>query len=88
MTEDLLEFYGIECVHCKEMDPLIKKLEQEEGIKITRIEVWHNAENAQLLSRLDKIGCGGVPFCFNKKTGKALCGSTDWETFKKWAMGK
>jgi len=88
MSDDLLEFYGTECVHCREMDPLIKRLEQEENLKIIRLEVWHNAQNAELLTKLDKIGCGGVPFFHNKKTGASLCGSVDWERFKKWATGK
>ena len=88
MSDDLLEFYGTECVHCREMDPLIKRLEQEENLKIIRLEVWHNAQNAELLTKLDKIGCGGVPFFYNKKTGASLCGSVDWERFKKWATGK
>ena len=85
---DLIEFYGTECEHCKEMEPLIKKLEEEEGIKITRLEVWHNSKNAELLTKLDKIGCGGVPFFYNQKTGNAICGSTNYESFKKWALGK
>ena len=33
----------------------------------------------------DKGYCGGVPFFFNKKTGKWLCGEVDYERLKKWA---
>ncbi len=87
MTGDLIEFYGTECVHCIEMEPLIKKLEKEEGVKITKLEVWHNEENARKHKEYDKGYCGGVPFFFNKKTGKWICGSTDYESFKKWALG-
>jgi thiol-disulfide isomerase/thioredoxin len=36
---DLLEFYGTECPHCIEMEPLIKQLQDEEGIEINRFEV-------------------------------------------------
>jgi hypothetical protein len=57
--EDLLEFYGTECVHCKEMEPLIERLEAEEKIAITRLEVWHNEKNAALLRQLDPGHCGG-----------------------------
>ena len=86
--EDLLFFTGRECVHCREMKPLVERLEKEKGIKLVELEVWHDAKNADLLTKLDKINCGGVPFFYNKKSGKALCGSTDYETFKKWALGK
>ena len=86
--DELLMFTGTECHFCKEMDPLVDRLEKEEGIKITKLEVWHNAKNAELLSQTDTIGCGGVPFFFNKKTGKGLCGAVDYNTFKKWALGK
>ena len=88
MGERLLDFYGTECPHCIEMDPLIERLEKEEGIKITRLEVWHNSKNDELRRKMDKIDCGGVPFFFNEKTGKALCGSNSYEKLKKWELGK
>ncbi len=87
-SEHLLEFYGTECSHCHNMDPLIKRLEKELGIKVKKLEVWHNEENAMIMQELDKGFCGGVPFYFNKKTGKWICGETDYETLKNWAMGK
>ena len=56
MGERLIEFYGTECVHCKDMEPLIEKLDKDHGIKITRLEVWHDSENAKLLKfYLDKL---------------------------------
>lgn len=85
---DLIEFYGTECVHCREMEPLIMRLQKEEGLKIERLEVWHNAKNAETMQKFDKDFCGGVPFFFNKKTGKWICGSTSYEKFKAWALGK
>jgi thiol-disulfide isomerase/thioredoxin len=85
---DLLEFYGTECPHCIEMEPLIKKLEKETGIKVERFEVWHNSKNANMMKEFDKGFCGGVPFFFNKKTKKWVCGSTSYENLKKWAQGK
>ncbi|MBI2085403.1 MAG: hypothetical protein HYT71_02735 [Candidatus Aenigmarchaeota archaeon] len=87
MSEELLEFYGAECAPCIEMKPLIERLEKEEKIKITRMEVWHSRENAEVMSKCDKGYCGGVPFFFNKKTGKWICGSTGYENLKKWALG-
>lgn len=86
--DELLEFYGTECVHCRGMAPLVERLEREEGVKIKKLEVWHNQENAKLLSKYDQGKCGGVPFFYNKKTGKSICGVADYETLKAWAMGK
>lgn len=87
-ASNLIEFYGIECVHCRVMNPLIEKLEKEEGVKLKRIEVWHNDANAKLLQQIDRGFCGGVPFFFNIKTGKWICGSTSYDKLKEWALGK
>ena len=88
MADDLIEFYGIECQHCIRMQPLIERLEEETGLKIKRIEVWHNEANAKMMEQFDKGFCGGVPFFFNKKTVKWICGSTSYENLKNWALGK
>ncbi|TAL47957.1 hypothetical protein EPN87_01765 [archaeon] len=85
---DLIEFYGTECIHCHEMDPLLERLEEEIGLKVEKIEVWHNEKNAKMLEEYDKGHCGGVPFFINKKTGKWICGSASYEELKKWATGK
>ena len=80
-------FYGTECTHCHEMIPLVEKLEKEKSIKITRLETWHDSKNAKLLKTYDNGKCGGVPFFYNEKTKKFICGSVDYEEFKKWAKG-
>jgi hypothetical protein len=68
------------------MEPLVERLEAEEGVNIKNIEVWHSEANAKLMSEYDKGYCGGVPFFFNKKTGKWICGDADYERLKKWAL--
>ncbi len=84
----LLEFYGEECPHCIVMHELVERLEKEEGIKVEAIEVWHNKENEKKLLELDKDMCGGVPFFYNTKTKKFICGQTSYVTLKKWAKGE
>lgn len=64
----------------------MERLEDEEGVKVARLEVWHNEANAQRMREYDKGQCGGVPFFFNTRTGKWICGSTDYERLKKWAL--
>ena len=84
----LIMFTGTECTHCHEMEPLVKELEAKEKITVERIEVWHNAENAKWLEKVDAGRCGGVPFFYNEKTGKFLCGSASPEKLSEWALGK
>jgi thiol-disulfide isomerase/thioredoxin len=84
---DLLMFYGTECTHCHEMDPLVKQLEDEEKVKVERLETWHDDKNMAILKELDDGKCGGVPFFLNKKNKKWICGSTSYEKLKEWALG-
>lgn len=82
----LLFFYGLECEHCIETEKNVDKLISE-GIKIEKMEVWHNMENDKILEELDNE-CGGVPFFINQKTGKTICGEASYKEIKKWAEGK
>ena len=68
------------------MAPLVERLESEEGINIGKLEVWHHEANAKIMREYDKGYCSGVPFFFNKKTGKWICGETDYERLKQWAL--
>ena len=88
VAEYLLDFYGSECPHCIEMDPLIDRLEKEEGVKVKKVEVWHNDKNAQLWKKTDNGKCGGVPFFHNEKSGKRICGAVPYPKLKAWALGK
>jgi thiol-disulfide isomerase/thioredoxin len=81
----LLEFYGEECPHCKDMHKLVVKLEKEEGIKVEALEVWHNEENEKRLLEIDKDLCGGVPFFYNEKNKKFICGEATLKELKEWA---
>ncbi len=84
----LLMFTGSECEHCHEMDPLVKKLEKELKIKVTKLEVWHDMKNAKFLQETDKGVCGGVPFFYNEKSKKHICGAVSYAVLKAWALGK
>ena len=84
----LIQFFGTECSHCHAMDPLVARLQDEQGVTIRKLEVWHNEENAKLMREYDKGYCGGVPFFFNTKMGTWLCGSVSYERLRDWAQGK
>lgn len=83
----LIMFYGTECSHCHQMTPLVDKLEAETGLKVERLETWHNAANASLQDTYDQNHCGGVPFFINTKTKEWICGSTDYDELSRWARG-
>lgn len=81
----LIMFTGTECTHCHEMEPLVEKLEKELSVKVERLEVWHNAENAKLLKQYDQDFCGGIPFFYNMKNDRWICGSVEYDELKSWA---
>jgi len=84
----LLEFYGTECSHCRNMHPLVARLQKELKVKVQKFEVWHNDKNAALMESIEKGRCGGVPFFYNSKTHDMICGEVDYESLKKWAKKK
>lgn len=83
----LLEFYGQECPHCVQMAELVERLEKEEKVTVEKYEVWHNEAHAKRLQEVDGGNCGGVPFFYNTKTKKFLCGEAEYATLKTWATG-
>ena len=87
-SSNLFDFYGTECPHCIEMFPTIEEVEKETGRKIQKVEVWHNSENQKKFMAADKGRCGGVPFFWNSKTDKFICGATTKDKLKAWAMDK
>ena len=81
----LIMFTGTECDHCHEMNPVVEKLEKEEGIKIEKLEIWHNEENMKKFVELEDGKCGGIPFFYNDENKKWICGNCDYEKLKAWA---
>lgn len=79
-------FTGTECDHCHEMEPMVAELEKELGLSVQRLEVWHNAENAKYLEEIDQGKCGGIPFFYNTKSQKWICGGAEKEEFKTWML--
>ncbi|CAK0875839.1 unnamed protein product, partial [Prorocentrum cordatum] len=62
--------------------------EGELGVKIVWLEAWENPLNERLRAAIDnKNQCGGVPYLFNRKTGKVLCGVQSYDKLRLWAQG-
>ena len=85
---ELIVFFGTECTHCHEIEPIIERVEEELGIEFTKLEVWHNEKNRKKLEELDNNRCGGVPFLINTRTGKFICGGASYEKIKNLAEGR
>lgn len=66
------------------MLPIVDKL-IEEGIKIEKLETWHDKDNAKKYESFDKGLCGGVPFFYNEKSKKFLCGEATEKEVRDWA---
>ena len=49
-------------------------------------QVWYNSKNLELLQRLDRGRCGGVPFFYNKRSRRYICGATTYANLTNWAM--
>ena len=49
MPQGIVLFYGEGCSHCKNVEDFLSQNKIEDKVKITRLEVWSNQSNAQLL---------------------------------------
>jgi glutaredoxin len=78
-------FYGKECPHCEKMLRVVKELEKSLAISVNKFEIWHDKENMKMMEALDNGSCGGVPFFFNEKTHKTICGEATLNELKQWA---
>jgi thiol-disulfide isomerase/thioredoxin len=91
MNEQIM-FWARECPHCKKMMPLVDKLEKEEGIKLKKLEIWHDEKNADLMRSYKSIiapKCGGqlrTPTFMNTETNNIICGEVEYEKLKEWAL--
>eukprot|EP00439_Symbiodinium_sp_Y106_P085342 s735_g28.t1 len=85
----LIGFYAEQSMEAKRMRFLGDLLEKElPGTKIVWLEAWDNPLNERLRATIDlRNQCGGVPYLFNRKTGKVLCGVVAYDKLRAWAQG-
>jgi len=81
-------FYGRECPECDRAIERLERLEEEEGIKVSKYEVWHDSNNQSKMMKYAEERCIGVPFLFNKETKQYICGESNYERIKRLAEGK
>jgi len=75
MDTDLLMFTGDDCAHCDEMEPYLQFFERKLHKNIARLNVWRSNKFYRLFKDTDS-GCGGLPYFYNRKSKKSICGAT------------
>jgi len=58
-----------------EMEPYLQFFEKKLHKQIQRLNVWRSAKYYRLFKDTD-MGCGGLPYFFNRKSKQAICGAT------------
>lgn len=89
--EGFIEFYGAECPHCQKMKPIVEKVENDTGVIFTKLEVWHNDSNREIMimhAAAIERDCKvlGVPAFYSVKTDKAVCGEMSEEQLKRFIL--
>lgn len=88
----LIEFHAAGADQCDEMKAPIKQVERKLGTRILQWDVWSDPAAYKLMQFLDKgpdgrSKCGGLPFFYNRNTGKIICGATTEKNLENWARG-
>jgi hypothetical protein len=84
----LLEFVVDEEDSCQQMEPVVRRLEEEFDTKVFRISINRRSEFYTLLESIGFNECGNVPFFYNRRTAQAICGPTGYKNLATWARGK
>jgi hypothetical protein len=88
----LIEFHAAGADQCDEMKPAMSAVEKTLNTRILKWDVWSDPAAYKLMQFLDKgpdgrSKCGGLPFFYNRKTGKIVCGATTEKNLMNWATG-
>ena len=78
----LMEFHHDDCDHANQMEPVLKRLEDDLDTKVRRINVSRIKEFFQLLNACGHDECGQFPFYYNRRTGQAVCGATSYKNLR------
>ena len=84
----LYYFHSVGCAFCKQIDPIIEKLNNE-GYDILRLDLSEE-DNQGLHREIENkydVRCG-TPFLVDGANGNKICGQTSEENIKKWADGE
>jgi len=83
----LLEFHSDQTEYKDEMEPVLKRVEDDLDTKIRRINIFRRREFMGVLEQIGHDECGQLPFYYNRRTGQAVCGATSYMNLRRWAVG-
>lgn len=83
----LLEFVAGQNNALTYMEPLVKRLERDIGVRVKRLDVTKNIDYYHVLEHIGHIECGMFPFYYNRRTSRAICGGSEYVNFREWATG-
>jgi len=87
--DELILYHGDGCPYCKRMMPVIKKAEEETGLKFIRREIWNDEKNKEEFKELRELAqksCGGllIPAFYSKKTNNMICRDQTLDELEDW----
>ena len=82
-TSYLLSFHSDGNDLCSQMEPVVRRLEEDLSTKVRRINIFARKEFVTLLESVGHDECGQVPFYYNRRTGQAVCGATSYLNLKR-----
>lgn len=82
----LLEFHHDGCDHAEQMEPVLKRLEDDLDTSVRRINISRRKEFFTLLSAVGHDECGSFPFYYNRRTGQAICGATSYSNLRTYVL--
>jgi thiol-disulfide isomerase/thioredoxin len=91
ITGEFVEFVGIGCGYCKNMEPIVAQVENETGIIFKKLEIKFNTTNRDLFllyaPYIEKY-CPllGTPTFFATKTNRSICGEASADTLKRFII--
>lgn len=83
----LLEFHSDQAEYKDEMEPVLRRLENDLSTKVRRINIFRRREFMGVLEKIGHDECGQLPFYYNRRTGQAVCGATSYMNLRRWAVG-
>lgn len=75
----IVEFVSDRSEPCKQMTPIVHKIQKELKVKVRTINISKNPSFLQLYECVGGNECGNLPFYYNRRTGQAVCGKTDYK---------
>jgi hypothetical protein len=86
-TSYIIEFVTDSSDTVDQMDAVVERLERDCNLKVRKVNINRKAEYYTAFECTGGSECGNVPFFWNRRTGQAICGPTNYLNLKRLAEG-